>query len=176
MFTPEAIAGYTDVALFTVINLMVTYFVLKRFLFKPILKVLQTRREKVEILVSETEKERLEAESLLTEANHRLQQSGREASEILTSAKSQAEAQRETILSDARKEATGMISRADGEIGRMKTSMLNEVRDEVADLSVAIASKVIGKALDEHRQRELVDQFLNENMSVSTGNGVKADA
>ena len=139
MFTPEAIAGYTDVALFTVINLMVTYFVLKRFLFKPILKVLQTRREKVEILVSETEKERLEAESLLTEANHRLQQSGREASEILISAKSQAEAQRETILSDARKEATGMISRADGEIGRMKTSMLNEVRDEVADLSVAIA-------------------------------------
>ncbi len=176
MFTPEAIAGYTDVAIFTIINLLVTYFVLKRFLFKPILKVLENRRVKIERLVTDTEKDRAEAEKQVAEANRMLHQSGREAADILSNAKNQAELQREEILADARREASAMVSRADGEIGRLKTSMLNEVRDEVADLSVAIASKVIGKALDEQRQRELVDQFLNENEASKSGKGVKADA
>jgi F-type H+-transporting ATPase subunit b len=58
-----------------------------------------------------------------------------------------------------------MMARADGEIDRMRVSMLNEIRDEVADLSVAIASKVIGKVMDEKHQRQLVDQFLDEEMA-----------
>jgi len=176
MFTPEALAGYTTTAFFTIINLLANYLILKHFLFKPIIKVLRTRREGIEKLQKETEERREAAERQLAEATRRIQQSNRDASEIVTAAKSQAEIQSESILSDARKEATAMVARADGEISRMKVTMLNEVRDEVADLSVAIASKVIGKALDEQRQRELVEQFLDEKIVPSTGNEVKADA
>lgn len=163
MFTPEAIAGYTDTALFTVINLLVTYFVLKRFLFKPILKVLRTRQEHIEKLQQETQEKQVASEHQMAEATRRIQLSNREATEIITTAKSQAEVQSESILSDARKEATAMVARADGEIGRMRVTMINEVRDEVADLSVAIASKVIGQAMNEQRQRELVEQFIDES-------------
>ena len=53
-----------------------------------------------------------------------------------------------------------MLTRADSEISRMRVTMLNDVRDEVADLSVAIASKVIGQVMDERRQRELVEHFM----------------
>lgn len=176
MFTPEAIAGYSGTALFTIINLLVTYFVLKRFLFKPIMKVLRTRREGIEKLIKETAEKQEEADSQLAEANRRIHLSTREAAEIVTAAKSQAEVQSENILSEARHEATAMVERADGEISRMRVTMLNEVRDEVADLSVAIASKVIGKVLDEQHQRALVDEFLDEKLIAKTGNGVKADA
>ena len=176
MFTPEAIAGYSGTAIFTIINLLVSYFILKRFLFKPILNVLRRRREGIESTLKDLEEKELAAETLQAEATRRVQTSTREAAEILTTAKSQAEVQSESILSDARKEATAMVARADGEISRMRVTMLNEVRDEVADLSVAIASKVIGKVLDEQHQRELVDQFLDEKMTASPGNGVKADA
>lgn len=165
MFTPEAVAGYTDTAIFTIINLLVTYFVLKRFLFKPILKVLRTRREGIEKQLQDALEKQEDVDRQLAEASRRVHLSTREASEIVTAAKSYAEIQSESILSEARHEATSMVSRADGEISRMRVTMLNEVRDEVADLSVAIASKVIGQVLDEHRQRELVEQFLDEKLS-----------
>ena len=67
-------------------------------------------------------------------------------------------------MSEAKKEAANRLARADGEIERMRLSMLNEIRDEVADLSVAIASKVIGKAMDEKHQKELVDKYLEEEI------------
>jgi F-type H+-transporting ATPase subunit b len=60
-----------------------------------------------------------------------------------------------------------LLTRADAEIVRMRVTMLNEVRDEVADLSVAIASKVIGQVMDEKRQREMVERLIDEQMQAA---------
>jgi F-type H+-transporting ATPase subunit b len=174
MFTPEALASYVSTALITVINLLVTYFVLKRFLFKPILKVLRSRREKIAGELAQSETRLRDAEVRLTQANDKLENANHEAAVILSEARSQAETSSETILTEARKEAAGHLTRADAEVNRMRITMLNEVRNEVADLSVAIASKVIGQVMDEHRQRELVDQFLDEQMQPSGQPGTTA--
>jgi flagellar biosynthesis/type III secretory pathway protein FliH len=61
----------------------------------------------------------------------------------------------------------------------MRVTMLNGIRDEVADLAVAIASKVIGKVMDEKRQRDLVEQFIDAEMAtnkspVATGESLEA--
>jgi F-type H+-transporting ATPase subunit b len=165
MFTPEAMASYAVAAILTLINLTVSYLVLKRFLFKPILKLLRQRKEAVEQDLSQAEVRMREAQDKLANAELRLDKSSQEAADIIQTARGQAEVQREAILSDAKREAAGMLARADGEIDRMRVSMLNEIRDEVADLSVAIASKVIGKVMDEKHQRQLVDQFLDEEMA-----------
>jgi len=165
MFTPEALASYADVAIFTLINLLVSYFILKKFLFKPILKLLRKRRDSVEGDIGEAAKRLNEAQDKLSTADLRLDHSAQEAAEIIQTARSQAEVQREAILSEAKKEAASMLARADGEIDRMRITMLNDIRDEVADLSIAIASKVVGKVMDEKHQLQLVDQFLDEEMS-----------
>ncbi len=164
MFTPEAMAGYASAAILTIINLLVTYFVLKKFLFKPILKVLRKRKTDVETELADAQTKLTEAEHKLADANLRLDNSNHEAATILTNARSQAEIQSEAILSDSKREAASMLTRADAEISRMRVTMLNDVRDEVADLSVAIASKVIGQVMDERRQRELVEHFLDDQM------------
>ena len=164
MFTQEAMQGYAVAAVFTIINLLVSYFVLKRFLFKPLLKLLRKRREDVGKELSQAEEKLTDAESKLADATLRLDRSSHEAAEIVTTARSQAEVQGEAILSNARNEATGMITRAEGEISRMRVTMLNDIRDEVADLAVAIASKVIGQVMDEKHQRELVDSFMDDEM------------
>jgi F-type H+-transporting ATPase subunit b len=171
MFSAEAMAGYAVTAIFTLINLAVTYFILKKFLFKPILNVLRKRRVDVETELNQAAEKLTTAESKLAEADERLQNSSHEAAMILSNARSQAETQGESILADARHEYTTMLTRADTEISRMKTTMLNDLRDEVADLSVAIASKVIGSVMDDSRQRQLVDQFIDEKL-----NPPKADA
>lgn len=167
MITPEILANYAVVALFTIINLLITYFVLKRFLFKPILNILRKRKTEVENELSEAANKLTEAEDKLADANERLDKSSHEASMIITNARSQAEIQSEAILSEAKKESAGMLTRADTEITRMRVTMLNDVRDEVADLSVAIASKVIGQVMDERRQREMVERFIDDEMHIS---------
>jgi F-type H+-transporting ATPase subunit b len=181
MFTPEAMAGYAVAAIFVLINLTITYFVLKRFLFKPILNILRKRRTDVEAELQQAEEKLSAADSRLAIAEERLSNSSHEAASILTNARSQAEIQSEAILSDARKESAAMLNRADTEINRMRITMLNNVRDEVADLSVAIASKVIGQVIDEQHQRQLVDKLLDEQLQktgspVESQSGVKRDA
>jgi F-type H+-transporting ATPase subunit b len=167
MFTPEAVAGYLVTAIFTIVNLLVTYFVLKRFLFKPILKILRKRRTDVENELNQAEEKLTDADTRLAKAHERLENSSHEASAIVAAARSQAEAQAGNIMTEAKQEATALVSRADVEVARMRIAMLNEVRDEIADLSVTIASKVIGQVMDEKRQRELVDRFLDEQMQDS---------
>ncbi len=169
MFEPEALASYVSTAILTIVNLLVTYFVLKHFLFKPILKILRKRRDDVENELKQADDKLTSAEAKLADATERLENSNHEAASILSNARSQAEIQSESILSDAKRDAAGLLSRADTEISRMRITMLNDVRDEVADLSVAIASKVIGQVMDEHHQRELVEQFLDDEMKQDKG-------
>lgn len=168
MLEPEAVAGYTVTAIFTIVNLLVTYFVLKRFLFAPILKILKKRRTEVETELNQAEEKLSDADARLTKARERLENSTHEAATIVSSARTQAETQSDAIITEAKQEAAALLTRADTEIARMRVAMLNEVRDEVADLSVAIASKVIGQVMDENRQREMVDRLLDEQLHTKT--------
>jgi len=164
MFEPEAVAGYAVTAIFTVINLLITYFILKRFLFKPILNILRKRKSEVEGELSLAEQKLNDADTRLHKASERMDASVHEAASIVANARSQAEVQSEAIVTEAKQEAATLLTRADAEIARMRVTMLNEVRDEVADLSVAIASKVIGQVMDEKRQREMVERLIDEQM------------
>lgn len=166
MFTAEAMAGYVVDAMITIVNLFVSYIILKRFLFKPILKLLRKRKTAVEQDLQEADTRLNEAREKLAKADVRLDKSAQEAAEIIQAARNQAEVQSEALRLEAKRDAAGMLSRADNEIDRMRISMLNEIRDEVADLSVAIASKVIGKVMDETHQRDMVDQLLDEEMKT----------
>lgn len=165
MFSPEALAGYLDTALLTIVNLLVTYYVLNRFLFKPILKMLRKRRDEVSSELDQASQKLSDAQVKLDTAEQRLSQSSHEAVEIVSNARAQAEVQSEGIISEAKRDAATLLTRADNDIGRMRVTMVNSVRDEVAELSVAIASKVIGQAMDERRRRELVDHYLDQELS-----------
>ncbi|MDW7656837.1 MAG: F0F1 ATP synthase subunit B [Bacillota bacterium] len=169
MFTPEAIASYLSAAIVTVINLLAAYFILKHFLFRPILKMLRKRRLMITDELKQAEEKLSQAEDKMNQAEAKLDASTHEAAEILNEARSQADRQSEAILGEARRNAAGLITRAETEVNRMRITMLNDVRNEVADLAVAIASKVIGQAMDSHRQHELVDQFLEESMAKKKG-------
>jgi F-type H+-transporting ATPase subunit b len=181
MFTPEAMASYVSAAIFTIINLVITYFVLKKFLFKPILNILRKRRTDVEKELGQADEKLTEASSQLASAKERLSNSSHEAAAILSTARSQAEILSEGILADAKRESATIMTKADNEISRMRVTMLNDVRDEVADLSVAISSKVIGKLLDEQHYRQLADQFIDDQMQkpqsgTDSQSGVNRDA
>ncbi len=168
LIPPEDMARYLVTAFFTIINLLVTYLILKKFLFKPAIKMIRRRQAGIEADLKNARETSLAANAKLNEANARIDGSVREASTIVKEAKTQAESQSDAILTAAKKEVSEIITRADTDIERMRFTMMEEMREEVADLAVSIASRVIQQTIDEKTQRELVDQFLCEETMRKT--------
>ena len=162
LIPPEDLAKYLVTAFFTIINLLVTYWFLKRFLFKPAMKFIKKRKESIEADLKNAKDTTLAANTKLSEANARIETSVREASAIVSEAKAQAETQSDALIMAARKEVSEIVSRADTDIERMRISMMEGMRDEVADLAVSIASRVIRETIDEKKQREIIDRFIDE--------------
>jgi len=166
LITPDQAAGYAVTALFTIINIFVSYLILKRFVFKPIIKLLEGRRVAVEEELKQSEEKKKEANTLLTEAKRRIEESRSEASEILTEARLQAEKQGRMILAGSKEEAENVVSRAKEDSSRIHNAMLEQMKDEVADLAVAIASKVVGSIINESHQKEMNDRIMEETLKA----------
>lgn len=164
LIPPEDLAKYIVTALFTIVNLLVTYLVLKKFLFTPAINFIHKRQATIENDLKTAKETNRAADVKLTEATARIETSVREASAIVNDAKKQAELQSDAMISDAKREASAIIARADTDIDRLRTTMMEGMRDDVADLAVSIASRVIKQTIDEKKQRELVDQFIGEEM------------
>ena len=162
VISPEDLAGYLVTAFFTIINLLITYFIIRFFLFKPAIKFMKKRQEKVIADLSEAKSRRKEAEDLLSEGKIRIEKSTHEATSIVEDAKIQAEKQSGAIIDNARRESIEIIARAHKDVELLKKAAMEEMRDEVADLSLAIAYKVVSQTMDDNKQRELVERFIGE--------------
>lgn len=162
LVSPETLAGYIVTAVFTIINLLVTYWIIKTFLFKPAAKFMKKRSDTVAAELEDARQKKKEADEYLSEAKVRIDRSTHEATAIVDDAKKQAEMQSGAILETARHEAIDIVGRGHDEVERMKKAAMEDMKDEVADLSISIAYKIISQSMDEKRQKELVDQFIGE--------------
>ena len=122
--------------------------------------MMEERRQKVISDLDQAESDRKKAELLANQREAALKDSKQEATQILSTAKSNAEKTKNNIISQADQEAAAIRKRASEDAAQAKTDALNEARDQVADISVAIAEKVISKNLSAADQKDLVDQFI----------------
>ncbi len=162
-FAPEEMAGYTVTIIITVINLLVAYFILKRFVFKPIIALLEKRRQSVENELKEAEEKAAQAEVRLAEAEKTVQQARSESADILSESREQAQKQSMLILSSAKEEADATRQKAEADARRIHRSTVETMRDEVADLAVSIAQRVIGDEISEARKDEVRQAVIGES-------------
>ncbi|MBQ0012537.1 MAG: F0F1 ATP synthase subunit B [Clostridiales bacterium] len=143
LLSPEQFAHYLVTGLVTIVNLLIAYIILKKFLFKPLMNVMKKRQEAIGSELSSAEEKEKQASEKLVEATSRLDASHEEAMQIIAEARTQAEKQSETIIETARKEAQDIRDRAEEDAKHTKKAMLEEMKDEVADLAVSIAGRVL---------------------------------
>ena len=143
LLSPEQFAHYLVTGLVTIVNLLIAYIILKEFLFKPLMNVMKKRQEAIGSELSSAEEKEKQASEKLVEATSRLDASHEEAMQIIAEARTQAEKQSETIIETARKEAQDIRDRAEEDAKHTKKAMLEEMKDEVADLAVSIAGRVL---------------------------------
>lgn len=132
----------------------------KHYAWGPVKDMMEKRRQKVIDDLDQAASDRKKAETLANEREAALKNSRQEATQILSDAKSNAQKTSKQIVSEANDEASAIREKAKADAAQAKTDALNEARDEVADLSVTIAEKVIAKNLSAADQKDLVDQFI----------------
>ncbi|KRK10799.1 ATP synthase B chain [Ligilactobacillus pobuzihii E100301 = KCTC 13174] len=130
------------------------------FAWNPIQNMLQKRADKISNDLDSAEGARLKAEKLAKQREDALSESHNEANQIVTRAKDNAEHQRSAIVQKANDDVTTLKSHAQEDISRQKQEALDGVRNDVAELSIEIASKVIEKELTVDDQKELIDKYI----------------
>ena len=148
--------------IFAIINFAILVVGLKVFLYKPVCNMLDSRREEVINNLNSAEEAKLEAQKLKDEYAAQIQNARAEAHDIINQAAKIGEQTKADIVTEAREEASRLTAKAQAEIAREKTEALNEIRNEIADLAVLAASKVVGKTIDVADHQNMVDNFVKE--------------
>ena len=159
---PALLAAY-------LINFVVLLFLLRMFLYKPVLTMLDERKRKIRESLAQADKVRQEAEVQRAEFQHELEDARKSSQEAATRIAQETEKMRASILDEARLEAEQIKEQARQQFELERQQVMTDLQRQVADLAVEITRKVIGKtvAVDEQAQRQLIRQFLQEAGELS---------
>ncbi|WP_080364209.1 F0F1 ATP synthase subunit B [Staphylococcus haemolyticus] len=146
----------------TFITFAILLALLKKFAWGPLKEVMDKRERDINKDIDEAEEAKLNAQKLEEENKKTLKQTQDEVQRILEDARVQARKQHEEIIHEANIRANGMIETAQSEINSEKERALADINNQVSELSVLIASKVLQKEISEQDQKELVDKYLKE--------------
>jgi len=151
--------GTTIVTLATFVILLA---LLKKFAWGPLKEVMDKRERDINKDIDDAEQAKINAQKLEEENRKTLKETQDEVQRILDDAKVQARKQHEEIIHEANVRANGMIETAQSEINSEKERALADINNQVSELSVLIASKVLRKEISEQDQKDLVEKYLKE--------------
>jgi F-type H+-transporting ATPase subunit b len=148
--------------IWTIVAFAITLYVLKRYAFGPIQKVIDDRRDRIRQAVDEADRAREEAQALLEEHRKLIAQAKAEGEAILVEARRIADAQRERVREETETDRQRRLDETKRQIDAETQRALEQIRAEVAELALAATSKVTGKVLDRDDHRKLIADAIGE--------------
>lgn len=145
-------------------SFLILLFLMTKFLFKPIQTLLDERRKQIRRAIEDAERQRQEAEKLRSEYEQHLTHIEEEARQRIQEAMQQAYTARDELLAQARADAQKMLERVRRELEYEREKMLIELRNFIADISIAVSEKVLRRILDAEAHRQLVAQIIEEEL------------
>ena len=145
---------------FTLLNLLLNVFILKKVLYKPVKKMIESRTKEVEDTYARADEAEAKAEAMREEYEEKLASAKQDADEIVRSATRRAQLRTESILSEARETASGMIDRANEQIEAERKKAVNEIKNEIADIALLAAGSILEKDMDDEAHRRMIDDFI----------------
>ena len=146
--------------IWTIVCFLIALFVLKRYAFGPIQKMIDARREQIRLSLEEAEHAREEARRLLEEHKKLIGQARGEAEQILAEARRTGEAMETRMREETEVERKRRIEETRREIAAETARALEQIRTEVADLTLQATAIVVGRKLDAERDRELITEAI----------------
>ena len=149
-------------ALFILLNTLIIFFVAKKFLFGPVMKIIQDRQQEIDDMYTKAGEAKEQAKLLRQEYEDKLSAATETSERLVKEAVARGQAREEEILRQANAEADAIRRKAGADIAQEKKKAINEAKDEISVIAMAVASKVVGRELNEADQAGLVDSFINE--------------
>ncbi len=146
----------------TVITFFALMFVLKKYGWKPLLKNLEERQNKISRDLEQAARDREEAKKYLDNQQALLEAARKESLQIINDSKINAEQSRKEAVDEARKEAERVLERAKLEISLSKDAAILEIRQYAVDLALTAAQKVTGEALSREQHIHMIQKYINE--------------
>ena len=150
------------VLLAQLLNLFIQVMLIKKFLFKPIREVLEKRKAMADAEIADATRAKEEAENLKSEYEASMKQARDKANDILATAQKSAAQQSEEIIREANAQAVSIKSKAERDIEQERRKAVNEIKDEIGDMAMEIAGKVIERELNANDHEKLIDEFINK--------------
>lgn len=148
--------------IFTLCNFLILYKIMKKLLFKPVMKMIDSRQKEIDDMYDSANKSLEDAEELKAQYQQRLLQANDESEEILKEATRKAQKNEERIIQQARAQAEGIIQRADAEIAQQRKKAVNELKNEISVISVDIAEKMLDREIRPEDHQALINRFIEE--------------
>ncbi|CAN5671602.1 F0F1 ATP synthase subunit B [soil metagenome] len=166
----DLILPATEELIWGAICFAVVAFLLSRFAFPKLREAIQARETTIQNALEETEKAKSEAQGLLDDYKKQLAEARSEANRVIEDSRQQGEEVRKEVIARAEKDAEGVVERAREQIEAERDRTVQELQGTIAQMSIDLAEKVVGRSLDGESQRELVDAYIKE-VSGMPGNG-----
>jgi F-type H+-transporting ATPase subunit b len=151
------------------LNFLVFFFLVYRIVLVPVRGMLDDRRARIEQGLKDADAARRDREAAADQRQAVLAEARREAGEIVARAQRMADDVRDQSVGETQAEIERMKARGVADIEAERLRALSDVRDEVAELALLAASKVVGESMDGDRQRRLVNEFLTQVSTAPAG-------
>ena len=152
----------------TIINLVVLYLLLKHFLIGPVMNIMDGRKQMIDDGFKNAEAAQADANRLKQEYETALSGAKQESVQLIEDARKSAKAEYDRIVSEAGEKSDTMIESAKENVRIEREQTMKELKSQIAGLAAASAAKIISGNADEKESRDLYDQFLKE---AGEGNG-----
>ena len=146
--------------LISLANLFIMFLIVKKFLFKPVMKIMNARQEQVDKIYQDANQDRSEAAGMKKEYENRLATAREEADGLVRSAVQTAQRRSDAIVADANAQASHLKQKAEEDIAMEKQQMLKSVQSEISDMAVSIAAKVVEREIQKKDHDAFVDEFI----------------
>ena len=143
-------------------NLFIQLLIVKIFFLDKIKAVLDKRRETAEKQIADAEAAKSEAAAIKQTYEENMRQAKTKADDMILSAQKTAAQRSEEIISQAQKQAAQIKTKAASDIEMEKKKAINEAKNEISELAMAIAGKVVARELNDADQDGMIDRFIEE--------------
>ena len=149
-------------ALFILLNTLIIFFVARKFLFGPVMKIIHDRQQEIDDMYDAAGKAKASADAMEAEYREKLSAATLTSERMVKEAVSRGQNREEEIIRQANLEADAIRSKEAADMAREKKKAINDAKNEISEMAVAIAGKVVGRELNAQDQASLVDQFIDE--------------
>ena len=149
-------------ALFILLNTLTIFFVAKKFLFIPVKNMIDSRQKEIDDMYASADNAKASAEAMQSEYQQKLSAAQATSERMVQEAVARGQAKEEEIIRPANSEAAAILDKAAADIAQEKKKAINDAKDEISEMAMAIAGKVVGRELTAADQSKLVDSFIDE--------------